>query len=81
MVSTLQGMQRSERTFTLQKILGIPESPSFVYSEPEACYIMWHVLHTIQDCNHYLSFQQIVHASQICHLDIRPDNIYLTSEG
>lgn len=81
MVSTLQGNQRSEETFKLQGILGIPETPSSVYSEAEACYIMWHVFHAIHDCNHFLSFQLIVHASHMCHLDIRPDNIYLTSDG
>ena len=54
---------------------------SAVYSEAEARFIMWHVFRTIQErCCHSLP-SCVVHNSQICHLDIRPDNIYFTSTG
>lgn len=47
-----------------------PSNPT-VFSEAEACYIMWHLFNTVRD----------LHNCQICHLDIRPDNIFLTSAG
>lgn len=52
-----------------------------VYSEAEARFIMWHVFRTIQERLHVPILSRVVHNSQICHLDIRPDNIYLTSRG
>lgn len=52
-----------------------------LYSEAEAAYIMWHVFRTLRDRSFPVSPLSLVHTSQLCHLDIRPDNILLSSTG
>ena len=78
MIQDDSNYSRPPETLFLQKHLGIPEGPTTVYSEKEASYIMWHVFHTLQRCIIKTPFS-LVHVNQICHLDICPNNIYLTS--
>ena len=82
---------RGLQTFPLSKIVqqtlhlteeekNLPFNKS-AYTEAEACYIMWNIFQTILTSLDTLMLLVLVHNNQVCHLDIRPDNFFISMTG
>ena len=88
MIATEDTFKRNPKTLPLREIVaksghtnGEAMTSTDAFSEAEACYLFWHFLLTLRDRT-LLSFSTtLVHNNQLCHLDLIPDVIYLSSTG